>query len=267
MAMTIAPYLALAKSAAHEDSANIGKVVGSVLLGIARIVLIALIYRAAYQAFSHNPLPYQNAVWSIAVYFALILGLNGRQIFRLIETAVKTGAVETELIRPVEWRAAKFCYLIGRNSLESLSLAVAFTATLLVFIGPPTVAFLSPAMIAAYVYLFVIAVVTAGAMYTTVGLSAFWLNDAKSVFRILDKTVLIFGGAFVPVALLPAVVQEVVRYSPFGVYAAVTQLFNPAMAGRMVPTLVASTVWTIVLLGLCQAVWLRAEKRVEVNGG
>jgi len=71
----------------------------------------------------------------------------------------------------------------------------------------------------------------------------------------------------VPIALLPQTVQLFVRYSPFGVYSAPTQLFNPALTQHIVPMLVSAVFWSVVMLAFCQFVWRRAMMRIEVNGG
>lgn len=265
---TLRPYLHIIRTAAREDSANAKRLVGGVLVSVVRVGLIAAVYNVAYQHFSGRPgLSYENTVWSIAIYFAFILNLGLRNVFKIVERQVKTGAVEVGIIKPVDWRLARVCELVGKNGLEFLLQLVVLPLFLLLVVGLPDVSHLSWANILAFGFLTVLAMVAASAMFLTVGLTAFWLNDAQSVFRILDKIIVVFGGAFVPIALLPHAAQLFVRYSPFGVYAAPTQLFNPALAHNMGPMLISAAVWSVVLVLLCNAVWRRAMARIEVNGG
>lgn len=252
---------------AREDRANPVRLAGSVGLGIVRVVLLAAIYKVAYELTHATALPYENAVWSMALYFALIIGLSIRNVFRLVEHEVKTGNVEASLVKPLDYCMVKICQQVGKNLLEFALLAVAFFITLMLVVGFPDVSHFNPSFLLGYTSIMLLAIVSASAMFLMVGLSAFWLNDSYSVFRIVDRTILVFGGAFVPIALLPHVVQDVLRYSPLGVFGASTQLFNPGLVQHLTATIAASLLWAVVLLGFCRLVWIRAERRIEVNGG
>lgn len=261
-------YWGVARIAAREDTANPKRIAASLALGILRVGLLAAIYKVAYHVSGNNPaLSYSNAVWSIGLYFAFIIGLNVRSVFKLVETDIKSGAVEVGLVRPLDWRLIKLCQQLGKNMIECVVLVLAFTVTLFLMVGVPDMAHVSLGFLVGYVVLVMLAIVTAGAMFMTVGLTAFWLNDAQSVYRLLDKTVMIFGGAFVPIALLPEGVQTVLRYTPFGIYGAATQLFNPGLAQHLLTTIVSAITWSVLLILLCQWVWRTAQRRIEVNGG
>lgn len=260
-------YWHIMRVSAREDRANPVRLAGSALLGVVRIILLAAIYKVAYDHQSQVGLPYANAVWSIALYFALIIGLSTRNVFKLIDRDVKTGAVEAVLVRPLDWRLTKVCMQIGKNLLEVAVISCSFFATLVLLIGLPDMSFISLGFLAGYLVIMLMAIVASSALFVAVGLTAFWLNDAQPTYRLVDKVILIFGGAFVPIALLPQAVQEIVRYSPFSMYAASTQLFNPGLAEHLLPTLVSSVIWTAVTIWFCNWVWGRVQKRIEVNGG
>jgi ABC-type uncharacterized transport system permease subunit len=252
---------------AREDRANPVRLAGSAALGVVRMILLAAIYKIAYATQSNVSLPYANAVWSIGLYFALVIGLSTRNVFKLIDRDVKTGAVEAVLVRPLDWRLTKVCMQIGKNLLEVAITASAFIVALSIIVGLPDMGFVTPGFVAGYLVIMVLAIIASSALFVTVGLTAFWLNDAMPTFRLVDKIILIFGGAFVPIALMPQAVQDVVRYSPFGVYAASTQLFNPGLTQHLAPTIFSSIVWTIVTVLFCNWVWGRVQAKVEVNGG
>jgi ABC-type uncharacterized transport system permease subunit len=262
------PYLYIIRTAAREDRANAKRLIGGMLISTLRVGMIAAIYQMAYQhAAGKSGLSYENAVWSIAIYFAFIVNLGLRNIFRLVESAVRTGAVEVGITKPIDWRLGKVCELLGKNGLEFLLQLVILPLFLLLTIGVPSVSHLSAISVLAFALLTVLAMVAASALFLTIGLVAFWLNDAQSVFRIFDKLAMIFGGAFVPIALLPHAAQAFVRYSPFGVYAAPTQLLNPAATHLLAQTVLSAALWSVILVWFCQFVWRRAMARVEVNGG
>jgi ABC-2 type transport system permease protein len=263
----IKAYWQVLAVSAREDRANPTKAAGSVLIGVVRIILLAAIYRVAYEAAGGASLPYANTLWSIGLYFALIMGLGMRNVFKLIDREVKSGAVEAGLIKPLDWRMTKICTLLGRNILEASLLAVAFVITLTIITGLPDMSHVTFGFVMGYLLIMVLAIVASSALFIVVGLTAFWLNDAQPTFRLVDKVILIFGGGFVPIALMPETIQEFVRYSPFGMYAASTQLFNPGLVAHLLPTMISAIVWTTVTVLFCNWVWKRAEQRIEVNGG
>lgn len=260
-------YWHVIKISAKEDRVNPVRMLASIGVGMGRMILITAIYKVAYDASGLASLPFANAIWSMGLYFAFIMGLGLRNVFRLAEGDIVSGNVEVAIVKPLDWRIVKVCQLIGKNGIESIAMFFTFAITLTLLVGVPDTAFMNWSFILGYFALVLLGGITACALYMTIGLAAFWLNDATSVFRIIDKLVMIFGGAFVPIALLPEVVQTVVRYSPFGVYGAITQLFNPGLLTHLSATLLAGVFWTVVTLTFCQFIWLKAQQRIEVNGG
>jgi ABC-type uncharacterized transport system permease subunit len=260
-------YLAVIRMNMQEDRANPMRLIGGVGLGVVRLIIIAALYKAAYEVAAPAQLPYANALWGIGLYFAFVLGLGPRSIFKIVNEEVKTGAVEVGLIKPLDWRLVKVCQLLGKNMLEFVVSLLVNTTLLLVLTGAPDMSYMTLPSTALYLGFMVVATITILAIYLTIGLAAFWLGDAMSLFRLVDKCVMILAGAFVPVALFPELLQAIIRYSPFGVIAAVTQLFNERFFTNLLPTCISAIVWSVALLGFCQWIWNRACVKIEVNGG
>ncbi len=206
-------------------------------------------------------------MWTIALCFAFFLNLGIRGIYLPVELEIKNGTVETGLIKPLDWRVVKFLQLLGKSGVEFLVQLIVLPAVLLFVVGPPSISHLTPFVVAAFVLFVIMSVITAAALFMTVGLSAFWLNDAKSVFRIVDKMALICCGTFVPLALLPDLLQQIIRFTPFNIYAAPTRLFDPTAVPVLLPTFISGAIWLVIMLGFCQFVWNRAGRKIEVNGG
>lgn len=261
-------YWRVLLTATREDGANPKRLISTVVQMVLRVLLVVAIYRVAYQFSGGNhSLGFANAMWTIGLAFAFFLNLGIRNIYQPIEREIKDGSVETSLIKPLDWRAVKFLQLLGKSGVEFLVQLVVLPTVLLLTVGPPSVAHLHPALGVLFVVLLVMSVVTAGAMFLTVGLSAFWLNDAKSVFRIVDKMALICCGTFVPLALMPDIMQKIVQFTPFYIYAAPTRLFDPTFVPQIGVTFISGTIWVVAMLVFCQFIWRRAGRKMEVNGG
>jgi ABC-2 type transport system permease protein len=262
-------YWRVFKTAAREDGANPKRLISSVVQMVLRVLLVVAIYKVAYQAAgsANASLDFTNAMWTVGLCFAFFLNLAIRNLYQPVEREIKDGTVETSFIKPLDWRVVTFVRLLGKSGIEFLIQLIVLPTVLLLTVGPPSIAHLHPAMAAIFTVLFVMSVTTAGAMFMTVGLSAFWLNDARSVFRIVDKMALICCGTFVPLALMPDIMQKIVQFTPFYIYAAPTRVFDPTFVPSMGIALLSGAIWMAIMLVFCQVVWRRAGRRIEVNGG
>lgn len=260
-------YWRVLLTSAREDGANPKRLISTVLQMIARVLLVVAIYRVAYAYSPNHALGFTNAMWTIGLCFAFFLNLGIRNIYQPVEREIKDGTVETSLIKPLDWRMVKVLQLLGKSGVEFLIQLIVLPTVLLIAVGPPGLTHLTPMLAASFVLIFFMSVVTAASLFLIVGLSAFWLNDAKSVFRIVDKMALICCGTFVPLALMPDVMQQIVRFTPFSIYAAPTRVFDPTFPPNLLPTLLIGAFWLCAMLGLCQFVWSRAGQKIEVNGG
>lgn len=260
-------YWRVFAAAAREDRANPKRIIAAIIQNVLRVLLVVAIYRIAYQFSGNHALGFTNAMWTIGLCFAFFLNLGIRNIYIPIEIEIKSGSVETSLINPLDWRLVKIAQLLGKNNLEFGLQLIVMTTVLLVLVGPPSVAHLTLGTVLLFLLFAIMSVVTSASLFMITGLAAFWLNDAKSVFRITDKLALICCGTFVPLALLPDAMQTFVRFTPFGIYAAPTRLFDPTAVHVLLPTFISGVIWTIGMVAMCQFVWRRANKKMEVNGG
>ena len=260
-------YWHVLTTSAREDGANPQRLVVSVLQLVLRLGLILAIYQVAY-AFNPNPgMQFTNTMWSVSMYLAFVLGLDLRNIARMVDLEIKAGSVETSITKPLDWRLLKIAEHIGKRAVEFAVQLVLLPVLLVVFVGVPDTTHVTPWLLAAEIACIVLAIVTIATMFLMVGLTAFWLNDAMPVYRIVDKMAAVFCGSFVPFALLPVAVQQIIIWSPFGIYAAPQQIFNPALGSIIVPTLLSGLFWTAAMLTFCAFVWHRVQRRIEVNGG
>jgi ABC-2 type transport system permease protein len=264
--MRFYPYWKVLAASAREQATGGRQIIASILVSLFRVLLLAAIYKVVYH-FGHSSLGYANTIWSLAVYFTFILNLGLRDLFKIVELGVRSGEVEVQLVKPLDWRLVKIAQTIGKNAYEFAVQLILMPVFVYIIVGPPNIQFWSARFLGTFVLLTIFAVINACLLFLTVGLAAFWVQDAKPVYRIFDKAIMVFGGAFVPMALLPSLVQTVVRFSPFGVYAAPTQIFNPSIAPVLNVYLVSTVFWSICLAVVSAWVWRMALRRIEVQGG
>ena len=100
----------------------------------------------------------------------------------------------------------------------------------------------------------------------SVGLLAFWLEDATEIFELWYVLVLFFSGMLAPLSLYPEAVQRVLLWTPFPhlVYlpAALWSGLEPADARGFAVLLV----WTLVFFAMSRLLWRLGRGRYSAMG-
>lgn len=104
-------------------------------------------------------------------------------------------------------------------------------------------------------------------LYILIVLPALWIDDAQPLYWLVDKAILIFGGAYIPIALLPKSFQNFANLTPFGAPMFATQMFYPDFSERWFLLFAVQLFWIIVLLFSISIVFSKAQFKLSVNGG
>jgi ABC-2 type transport system permease protein len=104
-------------------------------------------------------------------------------------------------------------------------------------------------------------------LYSVVGLMAFWVEDITPVFWMIDKTVMMLGGSYLPVALFPAFMYKMALYSPFGASQFITHTVYPAWQTNWYQLIGIQLFWIALLGTIVYFMFEKAKKKISVNGG
>ncbi len=208
---------------------------------------------------------YRIAAWSMFFYFAFSsFGL--RAIAGTIMRDVRSGNVEVLFNKPVSYLAYRIWWQIGYG-LYPFLLAIIFGSITLAFIvGVPqtmTIGIFLPTVL----LVFLGATILSLALYSIVGLLAFWIEDINPLFWMVDKAVMILGGSYLPVALFPPLVQKLSMYSPFGASQFVTYTVYDTWAANWLALMGVQFAWIIALGLMASVLFSKAREKVSVNGG
>ncbi len=260
-------YLAIFLVSLKDTLFYKGKILTTVFVWFVRVGILLGVYAVAYRYVGHDirGVSFSVAIWSIGIYF-LLLTIMGRRVFKDISDEVQFGTIETKINKPIQFVLYHWVGRMGKNLLDFVLSGATAIVFLLLVVGLPDVAF-SFAWIGKASALFVIGLLLSYVLYSLVGLSAFWLEVADPAFWIVDKSVMILGGSFIPVALFPDVMRRIAEFSPFGAIMFADQAFNPDFHERWVWLLVAQIVWLVILAVALAWIYRLAQKRLFVNGG
>jgi ABC-2 type transport system permease protein len=97
---------------------------------------------------------------------------------------------------------------------------------------------------------------------------AFWTTRVYSIHDFYFALSLLFSGQFVPLTLMPKIIQNIARYLPFQF-----QLYNPIQlilgklsTAQIIQGYVTAGIWLIVAINLFNWVWRRGVKRFSAVG-
>lgn len=199
----------------------------------------------------------------------------GQSTFRILPWApdadvrqqVRTGAVATELIKPLDLYGLWYARALAQASAPTLLRAVPMLALALAFLGlqPPA----SVAAGAAWLAATLAAVFLAASITALQSVVLLVTVSGEGLAQLVPITAYILSGLVVPMPLLPPTLQSVLNFLPFrGVMDTPLRLWSGHLPASALPGLLAhQLVWTFVLIVCGRALLARLLKGLEVNGG
>lgn len=97
---------------------------------------------------------------------------------------------------------------------------------------------------------------------------AFWTTRVYAISEFFSALSVLFSGQFVPLQLMPPVIQQVAQFLPyqFFKYIPIEIVLNNLTTRQIVTGFVASAVWLVILVLLFRLVWKEGIKRFSAVG-
>lgn len=212
-----------------------------------------------------SKLPFPNAVWSMSMYF-MVFWLGLRNIERSMRTDIVSGNIELFLLRPMGYLWQKVLMQIGSSLLPFLFAAVLSVSVDYFFVGLPLIDSSLLFWSVGIFVIFILSQILTCMIFLLCGLTGFWLENSEPVFFVVSKFIMIFGGAWVPVAFFPTALQKFAEFSPFGASMSISFAMYPDFSERFPQIVLNCILWTIICWLLLSVVSKRAFKKLAVNG-
>lgn len=239
----------------------------SLLSGLIQVLVLYYIWRVVYarQAEIHG-FTLSGMVTYIFISYA-VRTLYSFHTETAISRSIRDGSVTLELIRPLNYQAARFFESLGSVLVEGVLtglLVLALGFGLFGITPPPTLA--AGALFGVSLAL---SLLVNFSLSYLVGLVSFWTT---SLFGIVNSKRFImdfFSGGLVPLAFFPAWLEEITYTLPF--YAIVhvpVSIYLGKLAGNEAYlALLHQAIWAVVLWGLGSLMWAQASKKITIYGG
>jgi len=198
-------------------------------------------------------------------YFAFSV-LVLRHISQIIMEDVQRGTIEILFSKPISYLSYRAWWQIGSGAYPFLVVAILGTIALVLTVGIPVTMTLH-LFLPTFILTFLGAVILSTILYMIVGLMAFWVEDISPLYWILDKTIMILGGSYLPIALFPALMYKIAIYSPFGASQFVSHAVLPTWQTDWYNLVGIQIIWIVLLGALMLWIFNKAKQKISVNGG
>ena len=97
---------------------------------------------------------------------------------------------------------------------------------------------------------------------------AFWTTRVYSIHEFYFALTLLFSGQFVPLTLMPKIVQNIAQYLPFRfqLYHPIQLILGKLSTAQIIQGYIAAGIWLLVAMTLFNWVWRKGVKRFSAVG-
>jgi ABC-2 type transport system permease protein len=97
---------------------------------------------------------------------------------------------------------------------------------------------------------------------------AFWTTRVYSIHEFYFAFILLFSGQFVPLPLMPKLIQDIAQYLPFQLllYFPIQLILGKLSAEQIVMGYIMAGVWLVVSVTIFNVVWRNGVKRYSAVG-
>ena len=180
---------------------------------------------------------------------------------------VQDGTLSNELIRPIHPMLTNA--LVNNIAFKALTI-IGFIPVwiILFFLYKPDYSHLTltgilvalPAMIMGFLVGFLLS-----AAITSL---AFWTTRVYSIHEFYYALILLFSGQFVPLPLMPKLIQDVAQYLPFQllIYFPIQLILGKLSSAQIVQGYVTGIIWLVVAISVFNWIWRNGVKRFSAVG-
>jgi ABC-2 type transport system permease protein len=97
---------------------------------------------------------------------------------------------------------------------------------------------------------------------------AFWTTRVYSIWEFYYALILLFSGQFVPLTLMPKLIQDVAQYLPFQllIYFPIQLILGRLSSAQVIQGYVTGIIWLIVAISIFAWIWRNGVKRYSAVG-
>lgn len=186
---------------------------------------------------------------------------------REIAREIKDGSVAVQMIRPYQYLIVKMMQGLGEGLFRLLLFSVPGMA-IIVLLFPITLP-TDPFTWAMFLVMIFFSFLINSQINILVGLFAFFVENNEGLMRMKRVAVDLFSGLIIPLSFFPGWAESILSSLPFQAITYIpASVFTGRVAGDMVwDALRTQIIWFLVLIVPIMLTWIKARRRLFVQGG
>jgi len=179
---------------------------------------------------------------------------------------LKTGEIATDLIKPINLKAALFCKTLGEKVYQILFQLIPLMGMAAIFVGIPVPGWQT-------LLLFFITLINGMILYFSmtyiIGLIGFWYLSIWHLRQFLDDVLRLLSGSFIPLWFFPTALIDVSSFLPFRlIFFTPISIYLEKISGMEAGGLILQQLlWIIVLWVVEKILWRKGIRKLVIQGG
>ena len=263
-------YLEFLKNAFQSNLAYKMNVFLSLISSILVFLVQIYFWRALFQDIGQTQtnmgvISFRDMVTYTLVSTGISISISTRTVFA-VSGKIRSGEIAVDLIKPVSMKGMLFFDALGNNGFRVVFELVPFliVGTLMFSIRLPS----EP-----YFFLFIISTINGMLIYFLIsyliGLIGFWFLSVGSLSVLFNVLINVFSGEMVPLWFFPDFLYELSAFLPFRlIYFAPLAIFlEKTVLADAIGFIFQQFLWIGILAGIERILWMRAFRKLVIQGG
>lgn len=262
-------YLSIYKTSFKQESKTIANSITSVVSFVVIIYIFQQLWQFIYGGNGGGTLingyTIEMMIWYMIMAEILMYSVNARGVTRAFSTDIKSGKIAYQLNKPYNYYSYQVFNQLGSIVWKLVFLVPTGLIMGFVLLGPIqgfSVLYVIPTLISLMLAVFLTCII-----YGTVGLLAFWIEEATPFTWIIQKFQMLFG-LFFPPEFFPTWLQPFINYSP--VYAMMSgpcKLLSSFSWELFLQVSVSQVAYITLFVVAGLLLYKSGTRKVNVNGG
>ena len=204
-------------------------------------------------------------VWYIIITEIIICSITGRRLVVEISKEIRSGNIAYNINKPYSYVGYVIFNTLGETIIRGFAYIIIGLLMGVVLIG--NIPQLNIAELLIIVLSMFFAVLIHLLMLLFIGLLSFIMEDSSPLYWLYSKMQIILGIVF-PVEFFPGVLQSIIKVSPvYAICYGPAKLFINFEIYTAVSVIIAQIIYIFIGLFLCELIYKKGVRKLNVNGG
>lgn len=243
--------------------------IANLLLNIIYIMLSFYLWQAIYKSSgdaSIKGMTFRDTFTYIAMAF-MTNSLFKTQVDWKISSSIMNGNIITYLLRPIKYEMYTFFDSLGSFILNFITIFIPSMLTMLIFNSFRLTFNIN---ILFYIISLFLSYLISYNIDFAIGIFAFYTESLGGIMTIKNVIVSLLGGVLFPIAFLPDMVVELIRFTPFySMYNTPISIINDTTLGifNYIHLILFQAFWWVALTLFNKIFFKISIKKITINGG